>query len=266
MSESMYELFDRDHVGSVVPKDHNSVDPLELMAHIREKLSELPTSASTWKLSDVLETDEGDDYNHLSVSDDMITLLGSWRLPDRHNPNRAMRYVNPKTSNKAYYSDVFVECPCGAFIAREEKIQGDAIGDAEHDHADDCTRADRLRARADLLDRRAEIVEEMLLLGLPASEASERMAMSGRTDRNIGPFADGMNIDTERLKEKGVQRRINTESMLVAMGYSLEEVGVVWDISGEAVRSRLHRLGDYSVVELRSIEPPEGWTNTTNDD
>lgn len=226
---------------------HRKNDPVEVLADLRSGIEDLPETAATFKLKRVL-----DDHTAKAVRPIMITLAGSWEVREElYTSERQDSYVNPDYLHRDNYTDAAVRCGCGAVMIRHEEIRGGKVIANEHEHGDDCTRADRLRGKARMYERRAEIVEELLKAGRPPSKAAKRMSLSASNQRNIGHLSEAMDLPTEEWRERGRAARLNTELELLARGHTAGEVGEVWGITAGSVRGRIATKTDYDIAEVR---------------
>lgn len=248
----------RPRFGALMPygdDEDRDYDPPMVMADLRDGVDDLPKTAATFTLGGVL-----DDTPPQVVRDAMTTLIGSWQVPDYYDGGKqgTVRWVNPAYPHRHQFADVFTRCECGALMIRETRSRGDTVFRKEQDHADDCKRSWRLRARARLNEERAERIETILRHGISARSMAPRLGLAeDASDTSIGSISDAMNLDTAAYKAEGKERRLNTECALLTMGYSPAEVGRLWGVSASTIRYRIAEKTEYDLTELyeMDIEP-----------
>lgn len=177
----------------------------KMIPALREYIEDLPPTAATFRPIDAVE-ERDSEYTH--VAPEYVELVGGWPLPDIYERSGTKRYVNPNYEHAHRYSDVIVECACGA-VMNVSYDNDDTSLDVEHDHADDCKRYHRLEARAQLLrEREKTLLRCVAEFGWTTREFSSRMGV----ERHTCWQHFGYNIDELR---KPYQQRIgNTYALL----------------------------------------------------
>lgn len=138
------------------------------MAKVREYLDELTDTAATFRL-----TDAG--VQGQFFEDVHIEFLKSWPVHDMYatSGQRGTRYVNPNYVHAHTYSDIVVECDCGAKFTRNYD-DGENTLQKPHEHTDDCMPFHRLRARAEMQERRYHAIRRLGRLGWKGSDMAQR--------------------------------------------------------------------------------------------
>ena len=250
---SYHEVFEEPFYRFLVGSG-KTVDPVAVIDQLRSNIAGMHEQKAMFRAQDALDGD-----THSSVMRrEYAVLVGSWEAPDHYSANRYRKYVNPEHEYAERYTDAVVECGCGAPVVRHKVDDADdPVIPREHDHADGCTRADRFRARARLYEKRAEVLEEAVKLGVGGSSLTARLGMADDSgDRAIKRIGRAMKLPTDRWREEARAKRVNTEAALVALGYPTEEVGRVWDVGASTVRGRIARLTDWDISGLREAGTP----------
>lgn len=218
------------------------IDPVDVMVNLREGVTQLPETATTFKPKNYVE-------HPTAVDDQMLVLLGSWPVPDVYPAagGNGRKWVNPNSPDRHLYSDVVTRCECGAILVREERIHGETIGQSEQDHTDACRKQDRLRARARLAERRREILLEGYWLRRSGAQMSPRLGLTGRD--SVGPIAQAVGVDAEQERQRGERISARTMTRLLER-YSPKVVGEVYGLSGEGVRAKVRRQLGTDPAEL----------------
>jgi hypothetical protein len=203
-------------------KDGTAKERLEAMVDLRRYIDGLRESAQCFRRSDI------EDRHWREFREPMLIMAGSWALPDIFTASQdTTRWMNPGYRHAYKCPAVYATCECGATITHSYQTDFAPLDD-EHEHTDDCYKADRLRARADLLDNR----KQFLLRGMKLGRSLNSMAPAVGVKRTgIGSVAKSLNIDSEKMRdiyrEKSaytyvyLQEERNVESSLIAEAYNV---------------------------------------------
>lgn len=177
---------------------HSDSDPVRVLLDLKSGIEALPEDRAVFKLTNVL-----DEFDYVHVLYEYITLCGAWRVPEAIASKGARKYVNPNYPDAHLYSDAIVRCPCGTAMLQPERVNGSEIIDGGSEHADDCKPYHRLRARAELAEKREQIIRTMLLLGVDSRPIAARL---GVTSSSFGQLAAefGINITDLRHEARGL--------------------------------------------------------------
>lgn len=138
------------------------------MATVREYIEDLPPTAATFRLTDA-------DVQGQFFDDIHVEFLKSWAVHDMYatSGQRGARYVNPNYVHAHTYSDIVAECDCGAKFTRNYEDGENALQNP-HEHTDACMPFDRLRARAEMQERRYHAIRRLGWLGWKGSDMAQR--------------------------------------------------------------------------------------------
>lgn len=233
--------------------------PVNVALAVRRGIEALPQTAGTFTRERILE---GAEFRIAAITDEMVKLVGSWEASPHYVPekNNDGRLVNPAYLHAERYADGIVKCKCGTLVAHD-KTAGTRAVDLPHqridDHSDDCLTHWRYSARAELLERRKHIIEEMVSLGHSGSDCYDRLGLTEQG--TITHLTEGIGVDIRALKEEYQQRRKNTIIELLTL-FSPTLIGEVYGISATTVREVVNRNFDVSLTdfhEVRNRNSPE---------
>jgi hypothetical protein len=225
----------------LTPSNRRKHHPAEIVIELRDRVDDLRDTRATFKLTPLLDDSE---ITHHEVIDHYLYLLGSWKSP---HSEKATRWVNPSYPHRARHSDVLTRCECGALMARQREVYHETPHDSDNDHADDCTRPARLRARADLCEKRATAIRQCLSHGVFGDDIAARVGL-----KSIGSADDDLGVETEEMKEFYFQARANTLVHLLTQ-FSAPDAGRVYGISNSTVRAVVAKQTGYDVSDLTAI-------------
>jgi len=152
-----------------------------------------------------------------------MEFAGSWRTHETQS-TKEQRYVNPNYGYVRQYSDLSVECECGAIVTQHYALDSNPR-DIEHDHADDCMPFDRMRARADLAEVRWNEINRLSRLGWKATEIAPRIGVSrSKTCK----FATDYGTSVKELFNEFRRMAGNSYSILVENGVSSDEIESIY--------------------------------------
>lgn len=239
------------HVECFFPGSQRKTDPVAAMDDLRSGVEALPETRALFTLPGVL-----DDHRADQIAPEMVVMVGAWEMPDAYGEERIgrTRYVNPGYKDRHLYADRYVRCACGALMVRFERTHGETPTGAEQDHTDGCKTTWRLRARADLYEERADLIERLLKVNIAPHSMAGRFGLAeSRAGHHASRVSEALNLPTEEWKDHGREVRDNTEAALLAEGYTSAEVGRLWGVSKQGLCERVRRRTDYTVSQLRGL-------------
>lgn len=198
--------------------DNELHDAMRKLPRIRDYIESLPDTASTFKLSQI------DDLYQPNFEDVHLEFCKSWRLDEYYSPKSSRVYLNPSHIHAHKYSDLVVQCECGAEFTRNYEDGGGSLRD-EHNHRDDCLPHWRLRARARMSEAREMLLKRLGKLGWKGSDIAPRF---GTKPSSMGGFAKRYNTTLRDVFNE--YRRIagNTYVHLIRCGESATDVAEVY--------------------------------------
>lgn len=151
----------------------------EEIPHIRNHIENLPKTTATFRAPDAKDNPQaGTEPIHFE-------FCKAWPMPEDYGPTgRRKRYVNPKYAHAHRYSDLQVECRCGARFVRNYEDEQSPL-DAKSAHADSCLPHWRLRARADMSEQRWRMIQRLSWLGWKGIDMGHRF---GVTENHVGSY------------------------------------------------------------------------------
>lgn len=138
---------------------------LEAMGDLRDYIDSMPESQQTFTRTDI------DGWYHTNFSDEMMWMAGSWPAADTFTSDVTL-WINPRGRHAWHYPTVKVRCKCGALMTHS--YQSDLNG--EHK---DCMQWDRLRARADLMEKRQAALLKGLHHGWSSNKQTAAVGLRG---------------------------------------------------------------------------------------
>jgi len=227
----------------LLPTEHQRYDRAETAVKLRQGIDALPETAATFKPKDFMDARRA-----RTVSEGMITLMGSWKIPPVYSAGSGgARYVNPHYPGREVYSDVYAECKCGALMVREELVGGTPVSQGEHQHAEDCRKQWRYRAKARLLEKRRSVMLRCYWHGLSGAKMAERLGF--KAPDSVGRISSSLGVSAEERRQAG--QNVMAETMARLLQYHPPStVGEVYGLSGQAVRANVARRTDTTPAEL----------------
>lgn len=198
---------------------------LDIITELRDGVNELDPTTGTFRLHDVT------DYHPTVFKSEFIWIVGSWRLPDRIEPSRVNRYVNPNYVHRGVYSDINAECKCGVLV-------GDNYGEPWRRidyHNPNCKAKWRSQVQDVISRRRDETIKKYAQMYLEVSDVAPRMGMD---PNKLTKYIVQNDIDWARLRAKGRRRTVETWRVLnKEYDHTYAQIAKAWDFSPSAVRS-----------------------------
>lgn len=228
----------------MVPTDDAHHDRVALAASLQQKVAELPEYKDTFRVTKLL-----DDYDGgVHISPKLVELTGAWPVPDHLESSAYNRYVNPNGASARYYTEVTARCECGALMVREEDYteQFGEVTQGEHDHADDCPKDYRLRARADIAKKRREVLVRVCHLGHSVRSAQGRL---GLARDSLGQEAEDLGVTITDLREEG-RARIGRTAARLLLTHSPAEIGAAYDCHAQKIR---RHVAEHTAVDASEL-------------
>ena len=226
-----------------------AVDPLSFVAHVREELEGMPETKATFGLPDI-----GRPYVRIETVQPLIEFAGAWRLPEYYSRGDGPTFINPSAVHAHCYPGVDVCCQCGTRMLDVNHNSKDTqIVTGLDDHRDDCLGQWRHRARARILETRAE--------------AFRRRGRWGHAEKDIQPMLGikhsahsmswSVGVDRETVAEEHRQRTANTAAELLHYRPS-EDVAAAYGYTKRHISRLVRERTPYSPQELYNKRRREG--------
>ena len=200
--------------------NYDLIDRIQL---IRGHIESLPETKGTFRLSSThLNRSIGADQT-------LLTLVGSWQVPDRYANEKTHTYVNPNYTHLETLADGFVQCECGTLVEESSGFARDA-------HADDCSPMLRANARAVFWQRRYRIIHHSSRCYKNWDYTSKRLNLRKHTLKTI---SNRLGINRHELLDEA-RVEIGALGSDLHPDYSYREIGEIFDI-GRTTASRIIR-------------------------
>jgi len=216
--------------------------PLDIVTTLRVYVENLPETKATFSHPEALD---GTDIDCREVRDEYLHLLGTWRSPQ--SPTDLDLWVNPEYADKGVHSDVRVECACGATMVRRIDDAHSTTHDWDNDHTEDCTRPDRMRARARLLEKRVKVAELLLTYGHSVNDATQRIGVE-----SIGPTMEAVGKTAQEYKDEFRIKRAHTMAYL-RMSHTTATIARAYGVSTSTVRASVARHTPYDISTCAEV-------------
>lgn len=230
-------------------RSDRKTDPFDVLIELRRGIESLPETASTFRLRQVVDDPMIADV----VEPETLALCGTWPVPQRvaggSSPNKR-RYVNPAASDSWHYSPVYTLCECGALVsAVDPNLVGDSAGlPALTEHAADCARIDRWRARYELLEHRRHLAIMLIRYGHRTTEIGHHLGYRSR--RPGSRMSVDLGIDTQR-ERRVFERKVALTAAEVLDTYPPEQIAEAF--GGYSTRWLFDHVKTYTDADLRSL-------------
>jgi hypothetical protein len=172
---------------------------------IREHIQNLPQTASTFRLGQI------DDVYPPTYEDVHVEFCGAWRMHDIYEPSRDRVYVNPNYVHCHEFTDLVVDCQCGAKLTRNYDDEHNSLRD-EHTHNADCLPFHRLNARASMSRQRYDIAKHCGRIGWNGKQMAMRM---GVKPTSIGQTLKHYGLSVQDLRDDFRARAARTYQYLI---------------------------------------------------
>lgn len=260
---------DEDYYTTAVPSSNASHDRMGMLIYVHGMVEDLPETCETFTKSNLLRKAGDEDTHANAITRDMIHLLGSWHVPETFTGHRTshcgQRYVNPNYPQKWRYSDVYTACECGAITTCVQSQPGWGQSfDHQTEHADDCHRIDKWRAKAEFWENRREAMIEQLYYGHNTMEAADRLGYSSGSLRPDA--AHDHRVDHLELIDEAKERIVTTAAMNLHL-HSPRDMAPAFGRSESWLTKELRERG-IDLGEMYSLRRDLGtaYTDPTNND
>lgn len=152
--------------------------PAKHVPAVREYINGLPETKSTFSWKEV-ERDLDITMARPGFNNLHIEFCGAWPLSGSpYNSGHFDRFANPNHVHKQRYSDVAVQCECGAWMTHNYDNEKPDNLDLEHDHTDDCKPFWRLAARSEVKRSRFHTIIRCAQIGWTSGDIGDRLGVS----------------------------------------------------------------------------------------
>lgn len=158
---------------------------------LREYVQDLPETKATFHRREI-DTVSMDNLHTI-----LLEFVGAWPVTGYVEGKGNERFVNPNYAHAHRFSDVAVRCECGAKFTRNYEDGENALRD-EHQHADDCKPYYRLRARADMAEKREAMIQRLTLMGWTGTDIAPRL---GVNPNHVGGIAKSLGFSLGELRK-----------------------------------------------------------------
>lgn len=211
-------------------------EQLEAMVTLREHVDGLPETRQTFRRQDI-------DVSYHLLTREMMLMTGAWPMPEiypGHVSQSGQRWVNPNYADRHLLPASWAQCACGTIITRAYGDGGNTL-DGEHDH-DNCKTYDRLRARADMLERREIVIKQALRHGVTGFEVSRQIGIEADS---IGQITKELGISIREEREVYRGRAGNSYVALMAEGIDRRLIADAYDRCPSTLARYARRYTEY---------------------
>jgi len=233
MNPAKYELHE-----FLLTAENELHDSMRELPRIREFIEDLPKTAGSFRLKQI------DDLYQPSYDDVHMEFLKCWPMHDIYAPSAERVYVNPNSVHAHTYTDVVIECDCGAVLSRNYEDAHNSLRN-EHEHSDGCLPHWRLRARSEMTKKRYHLMHRLGRLGWKGSEMAPRL---GAQTQAMGPYANQFNTTIGEMYAPYRKLAGNTYRYLVH--YADETGETVASIYGHQEQTLRKWAREYAEVPL----------------
>ena len=161
---------------------------------LREHINEMRSTAATFRLN------KWDDVTAHILDSIHVEFLKAWPVHANYTSSsqRGRQYVNPNYTHASTYTDVLIDCECGAIVNRNND-RGEVEIQGEHDHTEECLPQWRLSARAQAHELKRRRILRLTRLGWRGNEISPRI---GLTHDHISSLCREYHLSLEDLRER----------------------------------------------------------------
>lgn len=219
----------------LINQDNQLTKSARTVIAIREHIEQLPKTAATFKMRDL-------DAGVSSIKPIIVEFAGAWPEPDVFSGKKTgTKYINPNYMHARQYSDSLARCKCGAVFTKGYDINADT--GISQEHGDDCLPYHRLRARADVLERRHKLIEHCTRLGWQGELLAKRL---GITRNSVGGLARDVGVALNDRRDVYRTEAAETYIALVEEGdQDPNTVAKVYDHARNTLRRWATRFCDY---------------------
>lgn len=196
------------------PNGEPDYDLIDRLQTIRDYIQDQPETKAMFRLSWA-----GLEIAH-RYDATLLTILGSWRVPDRYHSEKSIQYVNPNYAHIESLADGIVQCECGTLV-------DDARVNRSNDHAEDCTPLNKANARALLWRRREQIIHYSSLCYQNHHYTRKRLNLS---ERGLKKICERLGINRHDLLDEA-RSDIGALGADLHPDYTYQEIADLFDIS-----------------------------------
>lgn len=206
---------------------------------MRERIETVPQTAQTFEYSRVVSN------IRLPVRAVHIEFAGqAWPLRDRYGPTGEMqRFVNPNYVHQHRFSDLVVECACGASFVRDYEMDDNRLRNSD-DHHDDCLPHMRLAARSRLSRQRYDMIRRLSWLGWKGCDIAPRL---GVTKDHCGGYVREYNQTLRELYT--MYRAAAGRTCAYLLTYTEVDRSVLAEVYGHTERTIDRWMSEYTAFE-----------------
>lgn len=225
----------------LVDAEYGLSRPARQLPLVREHIEGLPETKGTFMLTDI------DGVQPQFFEPVHVEFVKSWPVHEIYDTadQRSTRFVNPNYVHAHTFTDLVVECACGAEFTRNYEDGRNAL-QKEHEHHDDCMAFHRLRARAEMLEQRYAYMQRLGWLGWKGTDIAPRI---GSQSDYMGPLARDFNLSLRDCYDKYREAAGMTyKHLVVEHGEDAEHVAEVY---GHARSTILRWAKEYTDYETK---------------
>lgn len=193
---------------------------------IRQYISNRPQTASTFDATNLPVPPS------TQVTKHHLELCYAWPFVDDYGPTgNNRRFVNPQYPHAHRFSDLIVECECGARFVKNYEVDDSPIQQASQ-HTESCMPFHRLEARAEMSRRRYNKIRRLGWLGWKGPDIAPRI---GVTRNHTGGYSREYGITLRENYEQYRYAVANTSAYLILRGEA--DLSTMADIYGHSTKS-----------------------------
>lgn len=221
---------------------------------IRKHIDGLPETKATFKPKRIDDVPTG---HALSI---FLEFVGAWPIADIYDLGGGRKFINPNYCHRHQYSDLVVQCACGAKLSRSYEDGGNTLRD-EHEHSNDCKPYQRLRARAEMSERRESYIRRLTALGWTGTDIAPRLGV----DRNtMGGICDRLGFTLQERRTVYRRRAGNSYRYAVSeLGVDAAKMTNIYGHERGTLNTWVNEYGDYSTPDDKASGRKEngqfGW-------
>lgn len=198
------------------------------LPEIRNEIQNLPETAASFDTPDVLSNPQA------RTEPIIFEFCKAWPMREEYGPTGSReRYVNPNYIHAHRYSDLMVECECGATFVRNYEDDQSPM-DGESAHREQCLPHWRLRARAEMSEKRYNMIRRLGWLGWKGMQMGHRF---GVTENHCGSYARDYGITLRGAYDNYRRAAGKTSAYLITFtDADLELMAEVYGHSTKSIR------------------------------
>ena len=257
----MTDVTRRDFHGFLLDRNGNLNAGARQLPEVRNYIQNLPETASTFDTAHLpMDCTSGLTELHFE-------LCKAWPFVEDYGPTGdGRRFVNPNYVHANRLSDVIVECECGARFVKNYEVENSPIQEPS-EHNADCLPFDRLRARAEMNEKRWRLIKRLGWLGWKGPDIGPRL---GVTKNHTGAYVRDYNFTLRENYEQYRKAVGKTTAYLVVNDKAtLDEMAGIYGHTKHSIRVWAKEHSDYEpgredVVDVET--PPKVKTQSVDID